>query len=316
MKSLQEAGIQLWRAVILLEYPRDDNLRLIKDAVVSEETLCFVKKSTKHFPDFVNAFLGALEREDYPTDKEEPLESVENDSIEEEDDIDEEWNPKSVIVIACLHELIQSYPDAVDHYLLPYIKTTIKVSVLYSLGCYLISYFNDYSYILQDKDWRKRFSALYILKRVINVSRENGTAILKPFMPLVRAVTRDRDSMRLRCEALYLIGVMLVIYPKLVPGQKELVLLLNSINECRDDCLQWVNTPTQWFKWRLNFFFAFNSLIHAAYDNAAEVIKHTFLITIHFVISDFFIHRMVYDRKRLLCLHFMMQSWKEHWKPL
>ena len=125
---------------------------------------------------------------------------------------------------------------------------------------------------------KKRFGAVYTLKRVaFDIRRDDAAVILKSFMPLIIAVTRDPDSLRLRSKALYLINVMLIQYPSLVPEGRELRLLLDNLLECRKDYLIWVNTPNgdqfRWRKkylWRLNFFTTFNLLIHAAYDNAVK----------------------------------------------
>ena len=73
-------------------------------------------------------------------------------------------------------------------------------------------------------------------------------------MPLLQAATRDKDSFRLRCEALYILAVMLSRCPSLVPESSELQLLLNSIYECSEDYLNWlvanpskVNHAKHWF---------------------------------------------------------------------
>lgn len=132
----------------------------------------------------------------------------------------------------------------------------------------------------QDMDWRQRFAALYMLKRFVSCStRDDAVTILKPFMPLVQAAFRDRDSIRLRYEALFIFGLMLHRYPKLVPKLNKLRNLLDNINECRNESFDYINgldnsEIREEDNWRLNFGLALHTLIRAAYKNASIQVSY------------------------------------------
>ena len=99
------AGILLWRAVTDLEYPKDSTV---------------VGKECNLFPALIAALMTALEGEDYPS---------EEDYLPEGAVIKEtNWYPTFLLGFT-LERFCESYPQVVDNYFLPYIKTAIKVSV-------------------------------------------------------------------------------------------------------------------------------------------------------------------------------------------
>jgi len=142
----------------------------------------------------------------------------------------------------------------------------------------------------------KRFAAVYILRRVVHYiddDNDDGVMLLKPFMPLVRAVTRDQESFRLRSEALYLISTMLCNYPLLMPDDEfnELSLLVHSLMECMHDHLEWLDKKgaSRFYigekdKWRVNYAIAIHTLILTAYKNAEVILK---LLIKHLLIINY-----------------------------
>lgn len=74
-----------------------------------------MKAFKKHSPEFMKALRMALEEEKFPTN-------------EEIDDTAHDWNVKECLDL-CLGELCTNHPEIVDIYLLPYIQTTITVSI-------------------------------------------------------------------------------------------------------------------------------------------------------------------------------------------
>ena len=104
---------------------------MIKNDVVLEKARGFVRKASKHFPEFVTQLLKAIEREDIPADPEDDHvkfsnETSQTDEIEEENT--KEWIPNALLN-RCLYDIGNNFPLMVRDYLLPYVKTAIVVSV-------------------------------------------------------------------------------------------------------------------------------------------------------------------------------------------
>lgn len=99
-------------------------------------------------------------------------------------------------------------------------------------------------------------------------------------MPLVRAVIDDSASLRLRLEAVYLVGLILESYSTLVSDKlTELISLLISIRQCRIEFLEWadnsINTVGPDSRKSRPIFglypiFAIRCLVIAAFKNASK----------------------------------------------
>ena len=105
---------------------------MIKNVVVSEEVRGFVRKASKHFPEFVTQLLKAIEREDIPADPDDDHVKFTNETSQA-DEIEEEntktWRPNALLT-CCLYDIGKNFPLMVRDYLLPYVKTAIVVSVI------------------------------------------------------------------------------------------------------------------------------------------------------------------------------------------
>ena len=132
---------------------------------------------------------------------------------------------------------------------------------------------------------KKRFEAVYTLgcARCIN-GDDDAVILLKPFLPLVSAITRDQQSLRLRSEALDVISSLLVNHPLLITDGNafnvDLSLLLYNLVDCMNDHMEWLERKdaSAFYiggkdYWRTHYVLAIHVVISTAYKNAQVIVK-------------------------------------------